>query len=113
MATRYYSHHLLRRCVGGWLVEVGREKRRREREEEERRHRERMEAFLAVAETTSLTVSLREEGEGGGGRVNKLADPEALVGNGREAGKEKGSSSEKRGKPQPTMWQSARKHVVS
>ena len=93
------------------MVEVGRERGRREREEEGRRHRDRMVAFLTAAETTSSTVS-REEREREGERVGET--DETLVGCDREAVKERGGPpSEKKATPQPTMWQTARKHVVS
>ena len=104
MAISHYHHHLLRNCMNGWILEVGRERGRKERGEEEKRHRDRMEAFLAAAEATSNVNRQEMKKE----RVDVSETPASS-----EKNKMKDKSSEKKIRHQPIMWQEARKHVVS
>ena len=90
----------------GWVVEAGRERGRREREEDGRRHKERVQSFLAAAATTSSGTVGREEEE-------KMAESRSSPAT-REVKRKDGSvRSSARGSPQPILWQTARKHVVS
>ena len=105
MAVNHYRQRVLRRCVCGWLVEVGRERGRREREEEGERHRERVQAFLTAASSSVMT---EQEGERQvQGRELATSPVRGAVDEGRREGHTSCKIS------QPNMWQAARKHVVS
>ena len=108
MAMNHYRQRVLRRCVCGWLVEVGRERGRREREEEGKRHRERVQAFLTAASSSVMAMETGQEGQG------ELEGSELSTSPVRGAVSEERRNSHRRRKtPQPSMWQAARRHVVS
>ena len=88
---------------------MGRERGRREREEDERRHRERMEVFLAAA---SSRVKEREAEGDIRQSVNRNEMKKSPASSERQTATETSGQSGKRA-PQPIMWQTARKHVVS
>ena len=107
MAMKHYHHRLLRRCVCGWMVEVGRERGRRERETEGRKQRERVQAFLLTAAAQSTVSAASEEEDGERARESVVTPGKAV------AGREKRGGVPDKKTAQLTVWQTARKHVVS
>ena len=84
---------------------VGRVRGRREREEEGRRHRERVQAFLTAASSSVMAMETNQEGEGELQGSELPTSP--AVSEGRRDGHRR------RKTPQSSMWQAARRHVVS
>ena len=110
MAVKHYHKQLLHRCVGGWMVEVGRERGRREREEEERKHRERVQAFLEAA---TLSVTAKEKEQEGDKDLPPQPSPLPSPPRRTEETVRGVHRRISRKTPPPVMWQAARKHVVS
>ena len=90
-----------------WLVEMGRERGRKEREEEGKRHRERVQAFLEAAASSTVAAPRQEEEEEEEGGEREAVMPA------KTAVKEERRSVSGKRTPQPSIWQTARKHVVS
>ena len=87
---------------------MGRERGRREKEKEGKRHRERIQAFLTAATSSAMAMETDQEEKGELQGSDLHTTPvRGAVSEGRRDGHKR------RKTPQPSMWQAARRHVVS